>query len=298
MVALHPDLHKIIEPEARVEKIAGGFQFTEGPVWDYRNQRLLFCDFNGEEVAYQWRPGEGHSVARESSGRINGSTIDAEGRLLCCEAVARRITRSRADGTFEVLADNLEGKRLNAPNDIALGPDGVIYFTDTPYGLPRDEQGNALERDLPFYGVYRLEPESGRLDVLARDLNPPNGIAVGSEGRQLFVDDTAHHFVRVFDLTDDGQAVNGRLFAETVYQEIAGRPDGMKLDQHGNLYLNTNTQLGVWVYNPAGMLLGFIGVGEASANCAFGDDDWSTLYVTAQTSVYRVQLKVAGQPVG
>jgi gluconolactonase len=193
--------------------------------------------------------------------------------------------------------DRYEGKRLNSPNDVIVAARGEVYFTDPPYGLRRPD-GTFAPGELDFFGVFRLAPATGVLTLLADDFVRPNGLALSADGRTLYVADTDRAHVRAFDVTADGLS-NGRVFAQTEHDGVVARPDGIKLDERGNLYVTSSRPQGVWVYDPSGRLLGQISVGaETPANCAFGGDDWRTLFVTAQTSVYRVRLKVAGQRVG
>lgn len=281
----------LVDESVPVERIATGFTFTEGPVWDGRNGRLVFVDFRGDSV-YEWRPGGDAAVLRRPSFGNNGNTLDGQGRLVGCLAEPGQVARTEADGSLTVLASEYDGKQLNAPNDLVFGPGGSLYFTDTPY-LP----GGRLQepRGVPHFGVYRLAPD-GELQLLSEALTPPNGIAVSSDGRRLYATATSQHQVWTWDLSADGRAHEGRVFAEVVQGDVIGRPDGMKLDALGNLYVTANTEDGVWVFDPDGRLAGFIEVPEPPANCAWGDDDWQSLYVTARTSVYRVRMKVAGQP--
>jgi gluconolactonase len=287
-------MFELVDTSVPVEQIGTGYVFTEGPVWDRRNQRLLFVDFRGDTV-YEWKRGSGAPVPfRRPSFGNNGNTFDHEGRLIGCLAEPAQIARTEADGSITVLASEYEGKQLNAPNDLVVGPDDSIYFTDTPY-LPSGRMEKP--RGVPCYGVYRIAPD-GTLSLLVDNLDPPNGIAVSNDGRQLFVDATGHHAVHVWDLAADGTVSNGRQFADTRDGEVVGRPDGMKLDSLGNVYVTANTANGIWVYSPDGKHLGFVETPEAPENCAWGDDDWQTLFVTAKTSVYAIRMKVAGQPVG
>lgn len=297
ITAVMPSLTELVDPAAPVDQIATGFGFTEGPVWDQRNARLIFVDIRADAV-YAWRAGAGHQVLRSPSGVSNGNTFDREGRLITCEMGGRRLVRMAAEGSVEALVSQYEGKRLSGPNDVVCGPNGVFYFTDMRGGLQRSTDGTFPDRELPFWGVFRFDPAGGALTVVSDDFELPNGLVISADGRRLLVNDTLRSHVRRFELAADGTATDSGVFCEVTHTGVVGRPDGMKLDAQGNLYVTANTDEGIWVYNPAGELLGFIDVGEAPANCAFGGPDWRTLYVTARTSIYRLPLKVAGQPVG
>ena len=295
IIELHPALGKILEPNVTAEKVATGFTFTEGPVWDYRRKRLVFSDIPNNTV-FQWTEAEGHAVVRKPSDHTNGNTIDHQGRLISCEHAGRRVSLSDEDGSVSTLADRYEGKRLNSPNDVIYSSRGEVFFTDPPYGL-RQPDGSFTEGELQFSGVYRLS-ENGELQLLVDDFERPNGLVMDEGEAHLFVDDTQNHHVRVFDIADDRSLTNGRVFAELKYSGVTGRPDGMKMDIQGNLYVAGNTIEGIWVFNPEGVLIGLVGVGEEPANLAWGGDGWKTLFVTARTSVYRLPMRVAGQPVG
>jgi gluconolactonase len=183
---------------------------------------------------------------------------------------------------------------LNSPNDVVCARNGDLFFTDPPYGL-RQPDGSFVGEELPFRGVYRLS--NGSLSVLARDFELPNGLALSEDGSRLFVADTARAHVRVFDVAADGSLRNSRVFASLKHEGHVGRTDGIKLDERGNLYVAAHIPKAIWVFNPEGELENFIDIGEPPANLAWGGDDWRTLFVTATTSVYRVRMDVAGQPV-
>jgi gluconolactonase len=284
----------LVDPAASAEKIAAGCIFTEGPVWNRRDNSLIFSDVRGDTM-YRWSEAGGQAILRRPSGVSNGNTYDLAGRLVTCEHENRRISRTLADGTVETVVSHYEGKRLNSPNDIVGAPNGDLYFTDPPYGLRRPD-GTFGPQEIPFNGVYRIGAADGGLTVVAQDFERPNGLVISTDGRQLYVADTERNHVRRFDLGADGGLTNGRVFAQVVYGEVRGRPDGMKLDSQENLYVTANTAEGVWVYAPDGALLGFIGVPEPPANLAWGGPDNRTLFITANTSVYRLPMKVAGQP--
>jgi gluconolactonase len=295
IVAVRPEFREIVDLEAEPEKVAGGFVFTEGPVWDPGRRRLVFSDIPADTM-YEWTEADGARVFRKPSGNANGNTLDAGGALLTCEHANRRVSRTTTDGVVGTLVDRYEGKRLNSPNDVIVSASGDVYFTDPPYGL-RQPDGTFASGELDFFGVFRFEPATGRLSVLAEDFVRPNGLALSPDGRTLFVADTDRAHVRAFDVVG-GALENGRVFARTEHEGVVARPDGIKLDEHGNLSVTSSRLQGVWVYDPAGRLIGQIAVGETPANCGFGGDDGRTLFITAQTSVYRVGLKVAGQRAG
>lgn len=257
----------------RIEKVAGGFTFTEGPVWS-RDHYLLFSDVPDNKI---WRISpEGKSVYREASNGANGNTFDAQGRLYSCESKTRRVTRTDKAGKITVLADKFEGKRLNAPNDIVVRKDGHVYFTDPAFGA------QAETRDMDYYGIYQITPR-GVLTLIAKTPGRPNGIALSPNGRLLYVADSDERSLRVFDVASNGTASNGRVLVT----EINGPPDGIRTDDKGNIWVTCNN---VSVYSPEGKMLGKIDFPETPRNLTFGDADFSSLYVTALKSVYRVQL--------
>lgn len=292
---LDASFERLVDPQAEIENIATGFTFTEGPVWHSRSRRLIFSDIPNDTL-YMWTETAGHKLFRKPSGQGNGNTFDRHGRLCTCEHANRRVSRTTADGAVETLASHFEGKRLNSPNDVICASNGDVYFTDPPYGL-RQPDGSFQGQELPYCGVFRWSAADDRLTLLLDDFVRPNGLALNADETQLYICDTEHHHVRVFDRQADGTLRHGRMCAELLHGDVLGRADGMKLDVEGNLYVAGNTQEGIWVFNPDGRLIGFIGVGELAANLAWGGDDWRTLYITARTSVYQVPMKIAGQPV-
>ena len=295
VIKLSAEIERLVDNNNDVERIAGGLAFTEGPVWDVRNGRLLFSDIPANTV-YEWTSSKGHAVFRRPSGNANGNTFDQEGRLVSCEHSGRRVSRLTPEGTFETIAASFNNKLLNSPNDVIMNSKGDVLFTDPPYGLRRPD-GSFAEGELGFNGVFRVNSH-GETALLADDFVRPNGLVLNAGETKLFVNDTEKHHVRIFDLAADGALKNGRVFAELKHKEIVGRPDGMKMDVEGNLYVAGSTLEGIWVFNPEGSLLGMIGVGEEPSNLAWGGNEWRTLFVTARTSVYRLPMRVAGMPGG
>lgn len=263
--------------------VAGGFRFTEGPVW-LPEGRLLFSDIPADRI-YSWTAEEGVRVWRQPSGNSNGLTLDRAGRLLACEHGNRRVSRTEPDGTIVTLAERYNGKRLNSPNDIVVRSDGVVYFTDPPYGITPEKQ------EQPVNGVYAIWPD-GTLRLVADDFERPNGLAFSPDESLLYIDDSARRHVRVLDLRADGTLHRSRLFADMDHPQ-PGSPDGMKVDEQGHVYVCGAT--GVWVFEPDGEHLGVIVTPERPANCAWGDADRRSLYITARTSVYRVRTTVPGR---
>jgi len=282
-----PELQRLIAKGATVEKVAGDFGFVEGPVW-HRDGFLLFTDIPRNRIM-KWHPKDGVSVFREASNNANGLAFDRDGRLMACEHGARRVSRTEASGVIVSAVERLDGKRLNSPNDLAFASDGAIYFTDPPYGLPKQTEG----KELDFNGVYRLSP-AGELIVLVKDFERPNGIGFSPDRKTLYVADTAKLHVRAFDVKRDGTLANGRVFGEMKpwASNIQGGPDGLKVDVKGNVYITGAG--GVWVFDKTGKTLGVIQTPEVPANCGFGDADFQTLYITARTGLYRIRLNVKG----
>lgn len=288
-----PEFHRLVPQESTIERVAGGFGFTEGPVW--HRDALLFSDIPASRTV-QWRQlPEGPEVTtfRTPTGKANGLTLDKQGRLIRCEHSGRRVSRLEGDSTITTLAAQYESKRLNSPNDVVVKSDGSVYFSDPPYGLQPSSAGDpepGAVQELAFQGVYRIGAD-GVLTLLVDDFDRPNGLAFSPDERLLYIDDTTRRQVRVFDVQPDGSLAHGRMFAEMQSPDEGG-PDGMKVDVEGNLYCTGPGA--TWVYTAAGKLLGRIVTPERPANLAFGDSDCMTLYLTARTSIYRVRVTVPG----
>ena len=289
-------VRELVDENAEVEQIATGFMFTEGPIW-MADGSLHFSDMPGDKRR-RWHPEEGVEVLRDPSNKCNGMTRDNDGNLIVCEHVTSSVVREQPDGTRETIASHWGDKELNSPNDVIVASDGSIIFTDPTYGrMP----GFGLERpqDLDFQGVYRIPADGGDLQLLVDDFAQPNGLCLTPDESQLYINDTVHAHIRIFDVGPGHALSNGRVFAEGIGTgELASGElvDGMKLDERGNVYVTGPK--GVWVFAPDGEQLGVIQVPENVGNMNWGDDDWRTLYIPASTSVYRVRMNVAGNRLG
>lgn len=269
---------------ASIAKISTGHQFTEGPVWR-ADGTLLFSDIPADRIYTDTK-----EVFREPSGQSNGLTLDREGRLIAAEHKTRRVTRTEKDGTITVLAEAFEGKKFNSPNDVIVRSDGVIFFTDPPYGL----EGGMANSELGYSGVYSLDPESKKVTLISKNFNKPNGLCLSPNEKMLYVADTEGDHepseekgdIWVFMRGKDRGYHGGMVFCQLPY------PDGIKADEQNNIWATCKE--GVRVYGPTGDLLETVVLPEGPANCGFGGKDGKTLYVTARTSVYTVRTSVAG----
>jgi gluconolactonase len=278
-----PRFSELVDPDATLEKVAGGFGFLEGPVWD-EHGFLYVSDETKNEISRVYPDGRIEKVLE--IGDPDGSTFDKRHRLITCASVLRALIEIQPDGKYRVLADKYEGKRFNSPNDVVLGPDGALYFTDPTPDLPKGEK-----QETPFQGVYRLG-EDGSVRLLISDLTQPNGLAFSPDGKRLYVDDTRQRDIHVYDVGPNGEVKNGRLFGKEEGPPRSGVPDGMRVDVKGNLFVTG--PLGIWVWDPNGNHLGTVVMPEQPANLAWGDADYRTLYLTAKTSVYRLRTKTKG----
>jgi gluconolactonase len=278
-------LNDIVEsPEA--ERLATGFVFTEGPLW-HPDGYLLFVDIRRSQIC-KLVPGGKPEVIREDSGESNGMTFDAQGRVVICEMVNRRVTRMEADGSFTVLADRWDQKRLNRPNDVVGKSDGSLYFTN-----PGRERLDPAQVDLAFNSVHRIRPD-GRVELAIPNVDYPNGLAFSPDERILYVANTRPgQYILAYDVHPDGTVSHGRHFADMSSADATnGVPDGMKVDQEGRVYCTGPG--GCWVFEPSGERIGIIRLPEYPANCAWGGPDQRTMFFTANTSVYSMRMKTPG----
>ena len=262
------------------EKVAGDFQFLEGPVWVPARNELLFSDIPASRIIRYTPATNSFSVFREPSGQANGNALDPQGRLVTCEHENRRISRTELDGTVRALATHYEGKRLNSPNDIVCQSDGSVYFSDPPYGVKPEL------RELDFQGVFRVSPDGETLTLVAHDFVKPNGLAFSPDEKILYIADTELGHIRAFDVNPDGSITNSRVFC---YVE---RPDGFRVDVEGTLYISAMKS--VEAFDRTGKKFGEITLPERPANVAFGDPDRQTLYICARTGLYRARVNVPG----
>jgi gluconolactonase len=283
LTAESPKFWKLFDRETKLSRVAGDFGFTEGPVWDPAG--FVYVSDEGQNKIYRVFL-DGRKEDLISLGDPDGNTYDQQHRLIDCASVLRAIIAITADGKYTVLADRYDGKKLNSPNDVVLGPDGALYFTDPTLDLV-----DGQKQEIPFQGVYRLD-EKGEVRLLTKDLTQPNGIAFSPDGKRLYVDDSEQRNIRVYDFGRDGSVSNGRIFGEEPGGKHEGVPDGIKVDRDGNLFVTGPK--GIWVWDPQGQHLGTIEMPEQPANLAWGDNDNRTLYITATTSLYRLPTKAHG----
>lgn len=300
VIRVDAGLDKLIPAGAKIEKLAGNFGFTEGPVW-MRGGFLVFSDIPNNTI-HKWTLDGTVSVFRKPSGYelndapagafigSNGLTLDKDGRLTICEHGNRRVTRLEKDDTLTVLADKYEGKRLNSPNDAVYKSDGALYFTDPPYGLVKQDEDP--KKELPYNGIFRLA--GGKLQLLSKELTRPNGLAFSPDEKYLYVanSDAKRKIWMRYEVARDGSLANGKVFFDVTARTEAGVPDGMKIDRQGNLYCTGPG--GIWVISPEAKHLGTIAPPEVPANLHWGEGNGKALYITARTSLYRIRMNVAG----
>jgi len=285
---IHPRFGSLLLGNCRLEKLHTGTRWAEGPCYFADSGVLIWSDIPNNRML-RWTEGLGVDVFRQPSHCSNGNTRDRQGRLVTCEHETRRVTRTEWDGSITVLVDRYQGRRLNSPNDVVVKSDDTIWFTDPPYGIMSDYEGNKSASELEGNYVFCLDPASGALSVVASDFDKPNGLAFSPDESRLFVADSGHpRHMRVFDVKDGRTLSGGRVFAEC----DAGCYDGFRFDTEGNLW--TSTKAGVSCYSPEGELLGKIRVPEAVANLTFGGPKRNRLFITATTSLYSVFVNANG----
>ena len=288
---VEPVFSRFVLGNAPVKEIATGFDWVEGPVWFGDLNCLLFSDIPNNRMM-RWIPGVGTSVFRAPSNYSNGNTRDREGRLITCEHLTRRVTRTERDGSITVLADSYQGKRLNSPNDVIVASDGAVWFTDPHYGIAMDYEGEKSEQELACH-VYRIDP-NGEIKAVLTDFNCPNGLAFSPDEKRLYVADTgrmhsgdAQH-IRAFDVGENGSLSGG----EVLHSIKPGCADGFRLDTDGNIW--SSAADGVHCLSPEGRLLGKIKIPQVVSNVCFGGRHRHVLFITASTSVYSVALNRRG----
>jgi gluconolactonase len=299
-------LHAIISPGTNIEKIADGFSFTEGPVW-HPDGYLLFSDPNTNTI-YRYNPANNNvTVYISHSGYTgtdigdyhqpgsNGLTIDKEGRLIVNQHGNRSVIRHEKKGPVTVLADKIDGKKFNSPNDVVIKSDGSIYFTDPPYGLPK--AFNDVKKELDYSGVFMIK--NGKVTVVSKDLGGPNGLAFSPDEKYFYVsnwDIRDIHRTKTlwrYEVNTDGTLKNGKIFYDFNFTEDDEALDGIKVDRAGNLFVSAPG--GLWILSAEGKLLGKIVTPERPANMAWGDEDGKTLYLTAHTSLYKIKTTTGGK---
>jgi gluconolactonase len=288
--AIRPVFRSLIDASAPARVIGSGFQFTEGPIWHPTQDYLLFSDIPANARG-RWDRAGGARIDAHPTNKGNGMTRDSRLNLIVCEHATSSVARFDQDGTRELLASHFEEKELNSPNDVIVGTDRAVYFTDPTYGrMPY--YGVERRAQLGFQGVYRIPPGGGDPQLLVERamFSQPNGLCFSPDETLLYVNDTAQTNIRVFEF-QDGTLRFIRIFASGISDpNKQGVPDGMKCDAHGNIWVTAPG--GLWVYEPGGDLIGKVVIPENCANLHWGGPDWRTLFVTAMTSVYALDVKI------
>lgn len=287
-------LHALVRPGATLAKLANGAVHSEGPVYLHEDDSVVWSDAHGN-CLLRWSASDGTSVLRDPSDYQSGNYRDLEGRLVSCSSGLRAIIRREYDGEWKILVDRYQGNRLNSPNDLVVKSDGTIWFTDPPYGITQPNQGYGGEQEQPGSFVYRFDPMSSEIDAVVTDMVRPNGLAFSPDESLLYISDTAAfnipggpHHIRVYDVVNDRDVKNGRVFADIE----PGQPDGLRVDEYGNVF--TSSQDSVQVYAPDGTRLGKILVPETCANLTFGGKERDRLFITAGKSLYAIDLNTRG----
>lgn len=284
--------YELVPKGAQVQQLGTGFQFTEGPIWNHSGKYLLFSDMPGD-VRRRWDSTDGIREVARPSNKGNGMTYEVDGSLLICEHSTSSVVRLRPDGTRETVAAKYEDKELNSPNDVIVDSHGNIYFSDPTFGrMP----GFGVERpqELSFQGVFKVSSSGGPLELVRGDFEQPNGLCYSPDESILYINDSPRAEIRAFKVRPGGSLDAGEVFFDKIGSGTVeeGFPDGMKCDEHGNVYVTGPG--GIWVISPKAELLGRIDVPEVVGNLNWGGDDWKTLFICASTSLYKIELSVSG----
>jgi gluconolactonase len=282
-IRIASEFHKIVPANAELKKLAGGMHFLEGPAWFARDGGyLIFSDIPAERLM-KWSAKEGLTIFRTNTLGANGNTVDRDGRLITCGHISRRMMITEKDGTIRTLVERYEGGRFNSPNDAVVKSDGTIWFSDPDYGL-----GKATP-EVPGQYVYRFEPETGKIAPVVKNCDKPNGLCFSPDEKRLYVADSgAPHEIRVYDVRKDGTVANGRVFCVI----DKGVPDGIRCDETGRVFSSAGD--GAQIFDADGKLVGKILVPETPANLCFGGKERKTLFITARSSLYSIELNVKG----
>jgi gluconolactonase len=289
-----PLMERLLAPDSKLERLWSGAKWAEGPVYFHEDDSLVWSDPPNNRML-KWTAEGGVRLFRSPSQYANGNYRDLKGRLVSCEHLGRRISRTEHDGHVVTLVGLLDGKRLNSPNDLLVKSDGTVWFSDPDYGIMSNDEGYKAPSEIGSNNVYRFDPASGDLTIVADDFQKPNGLAFSPSEDRLYIADSArshdpdgNHHIRVFDVEDGRRLKNGRVFAVIE----PGIPDGLRIDRHGHIF--TSAGDGIQVYSDAGKRLGKIFVPEAVSNCVFGSRERSRLFITATSSVYAIDLNTSG----
>jgi gluconolactonase len=292
---LSDEFQRIVRPSGGIELVAEGMIFTEGTTWVPDRDMVIWSDFFNNRIM-QWSESGGIDVFRQPSNRVNGNTIDLEGRVVSCETTGRKVVREELDGTITTVADRYDGGRFTSPNDVVVKSDGSIWFTDPSYGILVPGIGDGEMPEQERDRVYRVDPETGQVDSVCEDFDKPNGLAFSPNESLLYIADSGrthgefrNHLVMRFDVSDGGASIENPAVLAVV---DPGVPDGMRVDTDGNLYVAAGD--GVQVFSPSGDLLGKILTPDVVTNCAFGMPDYQTLFIAATECVWKVRLDAAG----
>ena len=274
--------------DSRIERLYDGCRWAEGPVYVPAGRYVVWSDIPNDRML-RWDEMTGNvGEFRQPAGHSNGNTLDREGRLVTCEHGNRRVSRTEHDGSISVLASHFDGKRLNSPNDVIVRSDGSIWFTDPAYGIDSDYEGHRAASEIGACNVYRIDPATGDVAVVADDFDRPNGLAFSLDESQIYIADTRHNHIRVFDVNGAGPLGAGEVFAECT----AGHFDGFRLDDTGRLWAGVGD--GVHCFDPDGTLIGKLHLPEDAANLTFGGLARNRLFITATTSLYSIRINVNG----